>query len=1086
MPKEPSVSVRRPFQFHALDLSFCKFLSILIFFLSATEASSWCQNGMQPFSPEDHFRFRQITVDNGLSQNMITSLCQDRKGYIWIGTRDGLNLFDGNHFTVFKYEPSDSFPLLENYITAIYEDPGEHLWVGTYTAGLFYFERETRRFIHFSSVPGNENSLTDNHIKTITSDSEGNIWVGTNGGGLNRLVCSDDPGREAGKYVIIERFNGRGNGFDEESARIHTMFIDNRERLWVGTENHIFHYSGGSGRVEFEKIKFIPSSRRKSLPGKGPSQELLGARTIFGDSYGGVWMGNSYGLFRFDEDRQCFTGYKPAEDQFASVNIFSAASFRNREKEEIWYSDEGRIYIINPISGQHWQLSNRKDQRTGLQAGWFSCFLADRGGSLWIGSNGYGLSLYSPSSVRFGYPADSITGGDEYLSSVRDLSIRTFFESPGNHGTLWIGSNRGLYKKQAGSSVFHKVELPGTGDYNQVLVYNLCGDSNGFLWIATEIGLIRYNTLDHTSRLFIPESSAAGEADRRVNYVHCHNGEVWILTSNELARLDQESGHFQSFRYKNDPADFYEDAVFPSIYEDPGGILWVAAKNGLHRFDPVSRSFTPVKEMGNQTNSPLRGEIRVILPDPLRPEEYLWLGTALQGFFRYDIQTGDLQGYSKKDGLPNSGVYGMLSDNQGHIWISTNSGLCRFDPGTRKFICFSTDDGLQSNEFNRGAYYKGKDGEMFFGGIKGYNCFHPSEIIPRDFMAPVVITGMHLYDKDHSRVDNESIALQKVNHIKLAHNENHFTVEFASLDFVSPANNEFAYSISSGSDHWVYAGNRKSVTFTELSPGDYTLKIRGTNSDGVWSANEAFLSITIGRPWWGSITALIIYIVLLFYGIYKVRRYEVSRLILKTQMDIASIESRNLKELAQHKSRFFANLSHEFRTPLTLINGPLVRLIDEETDMAKTGIYKMMYASSRRLLQLINQLLDLSRIESGHYSLKAQKKDIITFVEGISMSFLSLANQRDISFEIKTDRRSYDLDVLDSFYFDPDILEKILTNLLTNAIKYTPRKGRVRIILKIVPEKSGTRLYTIFSRRYRNRHSRGQTTFHFRAVLPGR
>ncbi len=1021
------------------------FLCVIL--LSMVSVSGYPQTETRTPHQSERYRFRPITVDDGLSQNLISCICQDHIGFIWIGTKDGLNLYDGYHFTVFKYEPSDTFSLTDNYITAIYEDPLHRLWIGTFNGGLFYFDRQSKRFTNFSNDPGNTNSLSNNHIKAIAGDLLGNVWIGTNGGGVNRLSCRDGNRLPDKDNVIIVRYDSSEKGFPEDYARISTLFFDQYQQLWVGTQQNIFRYGGAGQPDEFQKIG-IELTSGASLEADTTSGDLnTGAQVIFADSKGGIWMGNHRGLFAFNQAKKVFKSYK----DFPPMNIMTATSFVNGDKEQIWVGSEGNIFVINTATGNYSHLSNEKDQKLGLQGGWFSCLFADRGGTMWVGSNGHGISLFSPGSVKFVYPDDILAGSHSFLSTVRNISIRTFFERPGDPNTLWIGANEGLFRTDRKRGLITLVpfkDLPG-GQIGSV--FYITEDEKENLWIASGIGLVRYNPDDGTYKCFktgLTESEKSWEP--RVSYVHCSKGHIWILTPNTIAELDQKKGQFQHFRYNSSPLDGFSEAVFPSMWQDADGNFWIAAKNGLHYFNVQTQKLTGAGPGTGNPGNVLNNEIRAMIPDPSEPGKILWLGTAMSGLCRFDTQTGDLRQFTEKEGLANNIVNGLLSDGKKNLWISTNRGLSRFDIELERFTNYNMADGLQSNEFNRGAYYKSAGGEIFFGGIKGYNCFFPSAIVPEEFMAPVVFTGLQLYDDNHLAVNEKMFDIQESHHLKLSYNQNHFTIDFASLDFASPLSNAFAFSMSRAGDHWVTTGKERSVTLAELTPGKYILKVHGTNSDGVWSNKEATLALTIGRPWWLSFWAYSVYLLILSGILYGLRKYELSRMLLKNQMKIAVIETNKLKELDQLKSRFFANISHEFRTPLTLINGPLERLIEENTDVENHKTFKMMYSNASRLLQLINQLLDLSRIESGEYVLRAQRGDIVAFIGGLAMSFGSLADQKKIMLNMEVSPELENPEFKDHFCFDRDILEKICNNLIYNAFKYTPDNGRITVSLSKV------------------------------------
>ncbi len=624
----------------------------------------------------------------------------------------------------------------------------------------------------------------------------------------------------------------------------------------------------------------------------------------------------------------------------------------------------------------------------------------------------------------------------------------TFRESSDQSTALWIGGNEGRFKVNRTSSEIKPVRFHALPEGQTEIVYHLSEDDKGFLWIGTDLGLTRYNPVDNNFKLFTTDVTEAGmTVEPSVHFVHPSKGNIWMLTPNTLAKLDQKKGSFQYFRYNVEPFDENSEETFPSISEDSKGNFWIAAKNGLHYFNVDKMEFTRSLKDSNDSPGSVLNHIRTIMSDPSEPERYLWFGTGLSGFSRFEIESGRLKNYTEKDGLTNNNVCGMLSDNEGNIWISTNYGLSKFNIKKETFTNYSVADGLQSNEFNNGATYKSTQGELFFGGIKGYNCFFLSDIIHSNFMAPIVFTGFDLYDENHLKITNNAFNVKEIPEIQLGYKENHFTIDFASLDFAFPENNAFAFSMTKSRENWMEIGKERRVTFTELKPGKYLLKVRGTNSDGIWSDRVAEMEIAIERPWWQKIWAFLIYLSILGGGLYSIRRYELSRVRLKNQMKLSTIETNKLKELDHLKSQFFANISHEFRTPLTLIKGPLEQLIEKNTDLQNKKTFRLMHTNTSKMLELINQLLDLSRIESGNYAVKAHNGDIIGLIKGLFMSFASMANQNKIILSIEVAPELTHAKFRKSFYYDPSILEKIINNLISNAIKFTPENGR--IILKL-------------------------------------
>ena len=1018
----------------------CFLLFISLFLLIYPAASPQAGNNMQNFPGKYHFR--QFTVDDGLSQNLISAIYQDQQGFLWIGTKDGLNMFDGYNFRIFNYDFSDETTLSDNYITAIYEDTGKRLWVGTFRGGLHYLDRRTMRFECFSHEPGNINSISGNHIQAIVGDNDGNLWVGTNGRGLNKLVFEDESAHPGKDNVKIIRYDGPENGFPEINTRITALFVDNNNRIWAGTSSGIFIHNL-KAEAAIASFDFVEYSI--SLSEDQTDSVNIAVRAVFADSNGDIWIGNNHGVFILNTVDQLFVRHHKFSETFPAVNVLSATVLNNQGTEEIWIGTLNGIFVLNPLTGDFKQISRDIYPESGLQRGNIISLLSCKGGSLWLGSNGYGLSVYSPGSRKFVHANDLVYEGIEGVHSSRDLSIRSFILSPDDSNTLWIGANRGLFKVNRTTSVMTRVKFSLSDEPGNSMVFSLQKDDTGFIWIGSGNGLTRFNPADNSYRLFPLNLTFPGEGfETRVSYVHINKGDIWVLTQNTIARFDPETGNYVHTRYDHDPLDEFREAAFPRIYEDMQGNFWITARNGLHYFD-VGReqiSSFPIYPAG--TNRPGTIDIKCLIPDPEDPDHYLWLGTGGGGLIRYDIESAVFTAYNMNHGLASNTVYGMLYDNNGSIWLSTNRGLSRFIISKEYFINYTRADGLQSNEFNSGAFYMRGEGEMFFGGIYGYNNFRPSEIRLRDYNPPLVFTLFRVLNENRDRDPGSySDLMPEDGRINLTHRQNDFTVEFASLDFVNPARISYAFSMTTEGENWINTGHTRSITFTDLNPGIYTLRVRGTNSDGILSNREASITIAIRDPWWKHSWLLFVYLSAIAGIIAGMRKYEMSRIHLRNSIRIANIETRKLKEVDQLKSQFFANISHEFRTPLTLIKGPLEELRENEEDLNKKESLKMVITNASRLLQLINQLLDLSRLENDNYSVKAGRGDILAFTRGVVYSFASLAEKKSITLRIEVTPELEINNFTDNFYYDPDILEKIFNNLLSNALRFTSEKGSI-------------------------------------------
>ncbi len=1007
----------------------------------------------EPFYSRIAEATRSISIDDGLSQNLTSCILQDQYGLIWIGTKDGLNLYDGYSFRVFQHVPFESNSLSDSYITAIHEDEAGRIWVGTFSGGLNLLDRASGRFIDFQHDEDNENSLSHNHIKTILDDASGNLWVGTYGGGLNKMELSTFEGDPfEGDVPEIDRF-GAPEVFPERDARINALTLDGNNRLWIGTYKGVYTIEVDA-QAEVFKTVYCSSEKKKDGTFAADSEQL-GGRVILEASDGQIWMGNVRGLFYYNGVAEMFLPFVNAEGEVVSGQILSAVSYSPSGSDEIWMAGPEGLTILGLKTGKVDFLSTSQVVDSDSPDGVIHCLYIDSGGSLWLGSNGIGLYVYNPSTLKFGYPNDKMMEGRS--ESMRRVSIRALFESGGNKNYLWIGSNNGLYKVDRLAGTYRPVSFSDDEHLENTLFYSIIEGAEGVLWLGTGEGLVRYDIEKNTHYLFeIKLVDSHNQMDPRVCKVFISHDEVWVVTPNTLARLNEMSGDFEHFTYNDAPFDRLAEAVFPFVYEDAAGDLWLGANNGLHCFNKSSGAFKTWSHNSHDDTSIPVNDVRAIVPDYQRPDRYLWLATAGGGLCRFDRETQRSLNFTNKDGLPNNMVYGMLSDDRGGLWLSTNRGLSHFNTIDRTFNNYSVVDGLQSDEFNSGAFYKSPKGELFFGGIKGYNSFYSETIQQKAYQPPVLFTSFRIIS---SAENDELLALGNnpldKGEIKLRHNQNDISVAFAALDYAVPQNNRYAYTLNAGEDNWIYLNQSRNVTFTNLKPGKYHLRVLGTNSDGIWSHQVASLSFVIKAPWWNSAWVYITLGYVLMFLVFVIRRFELSRILLKNRVKLAAVETNKLKELHQMKSRFFANISHELRTPLTLIKGPVQEMMEEARNPELKKGLKMVYSNTKKLLFQINQLLDLSRLESGDYRVRVSTGNIAELLSGLTMGFASMASQKGIALICDVSALENKPKLNQNFYYDQDIVEQIINNLLVNALKFTPYKGFVKVALKVIPESEG-------------------------------
>jgi signal transduction histidine kinase/ligand-binding sensor domain-containing protein/DNA-binding response OmpR family regulator len=982
------------------------------------------------FSDVYHARFKNLGINNGLSQSFISDIQQDSKGLVWIGTKDGLNMYDGYSFRIFRHNPFNPNSISDNFIKKIYCDPSGRIWIGTLNGGLNLYDPESDGFIRFEYNLVNGSGLSSNHILSISSDAEGNIWVGTQGGGLNKLHLQNKNEITAENVEVIQYINRKGIFLPDSD--IVCLIRDSNNVIWAASDQRIFSLQIHGGDMMVREISIDEPGFAKEL------SNATGRKVLFEDHNSDIWFLGRRGLFKFDRKREKFK-----YEYFNNYNPLAATSLINNDILELWISTENGLTILQPESGQINHLKHNRNNPDGIINGNIISMLVDHSGTLWIGSNGYGLSLYDPYAAKFLYPDNYGFLPENAIFSVRDLSIRSLYETI--DGTLWIGTNDGFYfiDRNTYELVQLKIDIQLPDDLFSII--DIQGDENGILWLGTNAGLIKFDPKTKDFRIY-PTGlrDERNSSEPRVSKVYLDDTQIWVLTPHTIALFDKHTGEFDHIQYNHEPCNKFSELVYPDLYDDGNGNFWIGTHSGLFLFHKETRLLTQhINNPANIHSLPFN-DIRSILPDPYDGANLLWLATGGGGLVLFDINNKKFETFASNHGLINNMVYGMLSDDTGNFWLSTNHGLSKFNVSTKTFTNYSIHDGLQSNEFNSGAYFKSHSGEMFFGGIRGYNRFFPDQIRHKEFQAPIVFTGFKiLSDMVENKGPTFSVSDQSM--INLKHNQNNFSIDFASLDFSAAVQNRFAYSFSRGIENWVHLGRTRSLTFTDVKPGVYTLMIKGTNNDGIWSDHIAVMKIHVARPWWTHSTAFVFYFFLLAIITLIIRKYELSRMNYRNQMQLADLEARKLKDLNMMKSRFFANISHELRTPLVLIKGPVKLLMEQSIDANVKNMLGLIHNNTLRLLDLINQMLDLSKLESGEYKLNLEKGNIIPFVKGYIMSFSEYAAEKNITMKFLEASSVKHHHFFKDFYYDKDIVGKILANLLSNAIKFTPRDGVITV-----------------------------------------
>jgi signal transduction histidine kinase/ligand-binding sensor domain-containing protein/DNA-binding response OmpR family regulator len=970
--------------------------------------------------------FRHLTIADGLSQNSVSSILQDTRGFMWFGTKDGLNRYDGHNFLVFRHDPSDPATISDSDVTALFEDRDGRLWVGTRSGGLNRFDRDRERFHRHGSGFGAA-------VSAIAQDAAGDIWVGTDGAGLLRFRGGEAE-RAGGKW---ERFtHDPADPASLGSDRVHALLVDRRGTLWAGTRAGLDRRDAGSRGFT------------RYTSGPGSPVRLIDASifALLEDDEGRLWMGSTPGISVLDAGRTVIRHHYHQYRTFRYGWGEAIQMLRDRAGR-FWISTHSELMRFEPGTGEFQYLRPDPLNATGINSTLPTALYQDRSEVIWVGTNGYGINVHDPKGERFQTFRRPATR--TYRQS--GFSVYTLFEDSG--GDLWIDAGV-LYRwnRRSGELVSFETTSDRPDDFGNTRVFSLLEQPRGFLWAGTDRGLYHHRVATGRSRQYRHDpDDPGGLPESQVKEVfRDRDGTLWVVTENYLAKLvDPVGGRFLSFPYNERPTT--GTWTFPSLVQTGDGHLWFGSLQGLVRFDPRSETF---RHYRNETGNPAslgHDAVLAVLRDLLQPDRILWVGTGGGGLNRLDIEAGAFTRYTTAQGLPNSVVYGVLPDDDGHLWLSTNLGLARFDSRTGNVRSFDAADGLQSNEFNSGAAFRSASGELFFGGIYGFNHFRPEDVLDNPHRPEVVITGLRRLNRREVVGDSGSIlerSIVETTSLRIPARDNVLIFEFAALDYSAPAKNRYAYRMVGFNDTWIDAGDTRTATYTNLPPGSYSFQVRGSNNDGVWNEAGTSLDLRILPPWWRTFWAYALYFMLVGGLVLGVRRYEINRIHLGRRAEQEREQAERLRDLDRARSRFFANVSHEFRTPLTLTLGPL--------DDLKAGFHgplapamaeqvELAHRNAGRVLELIDQLLEVSRLEAGSTPLRARRMELGNFVTRLGEAFQPLAERRSIALSLQLPEEPL------AVFADPAHLERVVANLLSNAFKFTQTGGTVGLTLAVEP-----------------------------------
>lgn len=807
------------------------------------------------------FDFERISLEQGLSQSVVTCILQDRKGFMWFGTMDGLNKYDGYGFTIYKHDPQDDNSLSNNSITALYEDRFGMLWIGT-RDGLNRFDRVTERFTSYRHDPANLHGLSHNNISALREDranAEDGLWIGTMGGGLNWFD------RKTERFYSYQHDAANSNSLSNDQVR--AIHVDDSGVLWLGT-------AGGLNKLILEKnhgpapavAQFTHYKHDPNNP-NSLSHNLICA--IHEDRRGVLWLTTfGGGLNKFDRTNEIFKRYLHDEKNTNSLNHNTARPIcEDPLRGTLWIGTSGGLDEFDTTTEGFTHHQNDLANPNSLSNNDVWSVYEDRSGTLWAGTYGGGINKFSEAKEKFAHfkhePGNPYSLGHNMVMSIHE----------DRSGVLWVGTGGGgLFQYEARQQKFlrYQHDPNNAASLSNDGVAAIYEDHTGTLWIGTGDGLERF---DRTGKRFIhyrnDPANPHSLSSKGVSTIYeDHTGTLWIGTgAGGLDRFDRATG--QLVRYQYDSANPYSlsDNNVYAIFADAAHELWIGTTGGLNKFDRLANRFIRYQHDHANPKSLSNNHVFSIYADH-HDSNTLWIGTWGGGLDQFDKRTSEFTHFTEKDGLPNGVIYGILGDEAGNLWLSTNNGLSRFDPRAKTFRNYDVDDGLQSNEFNQGAFFKNKNGEMFFGGIAGFNRFHPAHIDDNPHSPPIVLTAFKKFD----RLAKLDTAITDITRLKLSYRDNFFSFAFAALDYTNPAKNQYAYKLEGFDDDWIYCGTRRYASYTNLDGGEYTFHVKGANSDGVWNEQGIAVTIIVTPPFWKTwwfVSLSTLMLVGLGYGIYR-------------------------------------------------------------------------------------------------------------------------------------------------------------------------------------------------------------------------
>ncbi|HEY3405572.1 MAG TPA: two-component regulator propeller domain-containing protein, partial [Ohtaekwangia sp.] len=981
-----------------------------------------------------HYKFTHVDINQGLSHNQANCILKDRKGFLWVGTLSGLNRYDGYTVKVFRKDPKDSTSLHNNSVSKLFETPdGKIAVTAAFTMSLYNPQKEN--FETDLSVFYKQYSIPPGMVNNIVKDRSGNYWFIHASSGLIRYDAKEKS------TTSVRHLNDSST---ISSDIVTSLVEDDKGNYWM------IHASGVLEYVAVDKfthkVLYRTDYLKKRYPGASVEYHLQM------DADGDLWLfavNANQGAYYFNCTKKTFK-HLHSDSPDAKLNVNIVRGIVQDNNGLIWIgTDHGGINVVDKKDFSVRYIFHREEDGKSLAQNSIVTLYKDDQGIIWVATYKKGISYYHENIIRF--PLYK-----HYLSDNTSLpyeDVNRFVED--DQGNLWIGTNGGgliYYDRRTETFKQYKNNPADPGSLSSDVIVSLCIDHEKKLWIGTYYGGLNSFDGKKFTRYNHDPKNPQSLADVSVwEIFEDSQHRLWIGTL--TGGLDLFDRRTQTFSHYWGDLNSVQARYIATIMEDKQGDIWVGTNYGI---DVLKRESGRFIHYGNEKNNPTSLSSNDVIDIREDTKGRIWIGTY-GGLNLFDRSSRSFQSFTEADGLPHNSILTILEDSQGSIWMGTPNGISSMsivsDSAGRinaKFKNFDEADGLQGKQYNENAAYRTSRGELIFGGANGFNIFKPEQLGMNKNKPEVIFSDFQLFNKSikpDEEVDGNILLTESITEappLILPSGKNVFSLEFAALNFFHPEKNEYKYKLAGFNSDWLYADSKsRRVTFTNLDPGDYEFQVIAANNDGVWNTEGARIKIKVLPPFWKTKMAFILYVMAVITGLLITRKLIQQREQMKFAIQQERQEALRMHELDMMKIKFFTNVSHEFRTPLTLILTPLEKLLKQTQDEGQKGQFELIQRNAKRLLNLVNQLLDFRKMEVQEIRFHPSEGDVIKFIREVVYSFSDLSEKKDIALDFRSSMSSLET------IFDQDKLEKILFNLLSNAFKFTPEHGSVSVEVEL-------------------------------------